>query len=159
MRAAGDVAPGCDSRLDEIVFDVPAHVARRRTVKRQVAAFSADHQFVTSKPARLQVSQRRANRSFTSLKAIVRGRVDCIRAQLNRAHDGFRVAPIRLFIRLTKIRSDADGRQGKILRLPKVALGRVFEARAITRSSHETRILHSWCMTICAVAVRHKAHW
>jgi hypothetical protein len=54
------------------------------------------------------------------LKAIIRGRVDHIRAQFHRAHNRLGVAPISFFIGIAQIGADADRRELQVLRCAKV---------------------------------------
>ena len=108
MRAGCDVGPTCDAGLDEVVLDILPHVARRRAVEREIAALGADDNFFTRKTTSAQFAERGANRSFASLKAIIRGRVDYVRAQLDRAHDRFGVAPIGFLVGVSEIGADTD---------------------------------------------------
>src|SRR6185369_2970537 len=64
VRATGNVAPRGDAGLDEVLFDVLAHVAWRRSVKRQVTAFRANHEFFPRKTTFPQHLEGRANRSL-----------------------------------------------------------------------------------------------
>src|SRR5260370_12341480 len=98
MRAARDVGKTRDSRFDEIFFDILTHITRRRSVKRQVTTFAANNNLVPRKAALSQLQQSRADRSFASLKAIIRSRVYHIRAQLNGAYYRARIASVCFII-------------------------------------------------------------
>src|SRR5256884_9929772 len=108
MRSARDVRPTCYSRTDEILFDVSSHVTRRCAVKRQIPTLRADDEFFAGESALIQLQPGRAHRSFASLKAIVGGGVDYVRAQFNRADNRFGVAPIGFFIGISEISSDTN---------------------------------------------------
>src|SRR6185503_421135 len=133
MRTTGNVSPFCDACFDEILLNVTAHVAWRRAVERQIAAFSADDDFFATEAARSQFIQSRANRSFASLEPVICRRVNYICAQLDRAHDGLGVAPISFLVGITEISADADRRNGQPLRLTEIIRSRTLEPRAVVR--------------------------
>jgi hypothetical protein len=108
VRATGNVAPRGDAGLNKVLFDVLAHVAWRRSVKRQVTAFRANHELSPRKTTFLQHLEGRANRSLTSLKAIIGGGIDHVRAQLDGARHRFGVALIEFFGRLAEVSADAE---------------------------------------------------
>src|SRR3954470_12375827 len=53
VRSAGNVSPRRDACVDEVLFDVTAHVAGRRAIKWQVTTLSANNYFFASKSALL----------------------------------------------------------------------------------------------------------
>ena len=109
VRAAHDVGETRDTGLDEIFFHVLPHVAWRRAVKRQVAAFRANYHFFTGKSAAVQFGQCGANRSFAPLKPVIRRGVYYVCAQLDGAHHCFGVTAISFFVGVTQISAQADG--------------------------------------------------
>src|ERR1044072_47328 len=107
VRAAGNLTPGGNAGFDEVLFNILAHVRRRRSVKRQVTAFRTNHEFFPRKSALMQRTEGRANRSLTSLKAIIGGRINHVGAQLGSAHHRIAVALIEIFGWLAEVSADA----------------------------------------------------
>ena len=88
MTAANEVVEICDAGLYKRLLDILTHVPCWRAIKWQIASFGADYQLVSRESEILrQRRQGLTNRAFTSLKAVVSGRVDNIRPELNRAND------------------------------------------------------------------------
>src|SRR6266850_3939255 len=98
VRAAGDICEARDPGLHESLFDVLPNIARRLAVKRQVTALGANHDLVTRKSPLVEFSQGCANRSFTSLKTIIGGCVDDVRAQFNGARETFGIPGVGLVV-------------------------------------------------------------
>src|SRR5262249_111076 len=123
MTAAYEIVERSDTRLHESLINILAHVSRRRSVKRQVTAFCTDHEliardavFVRDRP------QRFADRAFASLKTIIRGAVDDVRAELDCAYAGVRVVRISGLVRMARVGGDGDRREHQILLLAKMAV-------------------------------------
>src|SRR5258706_16997 len=79
-----------------------------------------------------QLTERLAYRAFASLKAIVCGCVDYIRAEFQRTRDCGGIARVGLIVRVAEIGSRADRRQPKMLLFPEMVFGgAIFESFAI----------------------------
>src|SRR5258705_10531249 len=99
MTAGYECVEICDAGLCKRLLDILTHVPWWRAIKWQIASFGADYQLVSRESEILrQRHQGFTNRAFSSLKAVVSGRVDNIRPELTRANDGVCIVFVRCLI-------------------------------------------------------------
>jgi hypothetical protein len=80
-----------DAGLNEGLLDVSPHAGLPRgrlRVEREVAALRADDQLFAREAGGRESLESLAHRAFAALEAVVGGRVDDVRAQLDGARDG-----------------------------------------------------------------------
>src|SRR5215217_4301392 len=109
MTAADNIFERSDTRFDEGFIHILAHIARRRSIERQIAALGADNELVARNTIRgCERLQGPADGTFTSLKTIICSAVDNVYAELNGANDGVGVVCISRIVCISEIRADAD---------------------------------------------------
>ena len=120
MVTADDIRRGGHPGVDKSLGKIAAWIARRRAVKRQKTAFGRDDHFVAAVALGRELLQRRADRSFASLTAIVDRAVDDVAARFDGANDRFAVLSVRVFVMIAEISTDADRRHPQALDLMKM---------------------------------------
>src|SRR5882762_5503442 len=123
MAARRDIFCAENSGLNVFTEKIFVGVGGHRTVRRQVAALCAYHDFVSFKTLRGKLPDGRGDTSFAALKPVVDGGVDYIDAALDRRDGRGCVAFIRFCIRLTEVRADPERREQESLRFAKMASG------------------------------------
>jgi hypothetical protein len=112
MAGLDEVCPLADARLNKCFFNIATHflpAAGRRCVKWYVSAFGRNDDLIPGGfTLRENLLERFANAPFASLTTIIRGRVENIAPQLNRAFDGMSIRVVGTVIGIAQIRSKAD---------------------------------------------------
>ena len=96
MTSSGDVLCRENAGLDIFAEEILIWIGRHRIVGCQVAAFSANDEFVALSSVGGKLLQGRSNRALAALEAVVDGGIDKVDAVLHRGDDCRRVARIRV---------------------------------------------------------------
>ncbi len=122
---------------DELARKIFAGIGRHIAVRREESRLGAEYDFIPREAVGNQLFQGGANGPFTSLEAVIDGRVDDVEAAFDSRDDRTAVRIVGGFVRLAEVSADTDRRQHEPARnFPEMPGGRFPpEPRRIAQSS------------------------